>query len=200
MRHTIPTEKQILEARSRIEPYVHKTQVLTCQLINQLVKNKLFFKCENFQKAGAFKSRGALNALLCLNMKDRKHGVATHSSGNHAQALARAAQILNIPAYVVMPENSPKVKIEAVKAYGGKITFCKATLEARETTLAQIIMKTQAVEIHPYDNYEVITGQATAAAELFDQAPQLDYLLCPVGGGGLLSGTALSRVYFSELT
>jgi threonine dehydratase len=195
-----PTEKQILEARTRIKPYVHFTQMLTCQLINQATENNLFFKCENFQKAGAFKSRGAVNALLLLNIQDRNRGVATHSSGNHAQALARAAYILNIPAYVVMPENSPKVKIAAVKAYGGIITFCKPTLVARETTLAQIISETQAIEIHPYDNYEVITGQATAAAELIEQTPQLDYLLCPVGGGGLLSGTALSAAYFSKST
>ena len=200
MQNLIPSSQEILEARSRINPYIHRTPVITSSLINRRIGNELFFKCENFQKAGAFKSRGAVNAILCLTPFQRKHGVATHSSGNHAQALARAARLFNIPAYVVMPSNAPQVKIAAVKDYGGLITFCEPTLEARESTLKQVIAKTGANEIHPYDNYTVIAGQATAAAELFEQAPLLDYLLCPVGGGGLLSGTALSCAYFSSKT
>ena len=200
MQNLIPSSQEILEARSRIHPYIHRTPVITSSLINRWVGNELYFKCENFQKAGAFKSRGAVNAILCLTPFQREHGVATHSSGNHAQALARAAQLFNIPAYVVMPNNAPKVKIAAVKDYGGLITFCEPTLEARESTLKRVIAKTGANEIHPYDNYTVIAGQATAAAELFEQAPLLDYLLCPVGGGGLLSGTALSCAYFSSKT
>ncbi len=200
MDYPFVTSRQILDARERIASYVHYTPMLTSNLINQVVDNQLFFKCENFQKAGAFKSRGAVNALLMLGNEERRRGVATHSSGNHAQALARAAQILGVPAYVVMPENSPKVKIAAVKDYGGTITFCKPTLEARESTLKSVIEQTGATEIHPYNNYQVITGQATAAAELFEQSEALDLLLCPVGGGGLLSGTALSAAYFSEST
>ena len=200
MQHSTPDSQQILEARKRIEPYVHRTPVLSSMLIDQWIDNHLFFKCENFQKAGAFKSRGAVNSLLMLSPEERKKGVATHSSGNHAQALARAAQLFNVPAYVVMPDNSPQVKIAAVRAYGGKITFCEPTLAARESTLAQVIKSTQATEIHPYDNYQVITGQATAAAELLEQSPELDLILCPVGGGGLLSGTALSSAYFSPNT
>ncbi len=200
MQYLTPGSQQILEARKRIEPYVHRTPVLTSMLIDQWIDNHLFFKCENFQKAGAFKSRGAVNSLLMLSPEERHKGVATHSSGNHAQALARAAQLFNVPAYVVMPDNSPQVKIAAVRAYGGKITFCEPTLAARESTLAQVINSTQATEIHPYDNYQVITGQATAAAELLEQSPELDLILCPVGGGGLLSGTALSSAYFSPNT
>ncbi len=200
MDYPFVTSRQILDARQRIASYVHFTPMLTSNLINQEVGNHLFFKCENFQKAGAFKSRGAVNALLMLGNEERRRGVATHSSGNHAQALARAAQILGVPAYVVMPENSPKVKIAAVKSYGGIITFCKPTLDARESTLRSVIEQTGATEIHPYNNYQVITGQATAAAELFEQTDELDILLCPVGGGGLLSGTALSTTYFSKST
>ena len=164
MQNLIPSSQEILEARSRINPYIHRTPVITSSLINRRIGNELFFKCENFQKAGAFKSRGAVNAILCLTPSQRKHGVATHSSGNHAQALARAARLFNIPAYVVMPSNAPQVKIAAVKDYGGLITFCEPTLEARESTLKQVIAKTGANEIHPYDNYTVIAGQATAAA------------------------------------
>ncbi|MFA5417902.1 MAG: pyridoxal-phosphate dependent enzyme [Bacteroidales bacterium] len=200
MQDQFPTSSDILDARTRIHSYIHKTQVITNSYINSLVENEVFFKCENFQKAGAFKSRGAVNSIMCLRPDQQTKGVATHSSGNHAQALARAAQLFELPAYIVMPKNAPLVKIAAVKDYGGIITFCEPTLEARESTLRKVIEKTGAVEIHPYNNYTIITGQATAAAELFEQTPKLDYLLCPVGGGGLLSGTALSTAYFSEGT
>ena len=158
------------------------------------------FKCENLQKAGAFKTRGAINAVFSLKEDELINGVATHSSGNHAQALARAALLKGITAYIVMPEDSSKVKIEAVKSYNGIITFCEPTLEARETTLAGILEKTKAIEIHPYNDYRIITGQATAAKEFFEQTEKLDIIMTPVGGGGLLSGTTLATHYFSPET
>ncbi len=197
---SIPSAREILEAGKRIQPWVHHTPVWQAETFNKRFGAELYFKCENFQKVGAFKSRGAVNAVFSLTDERAAKGVATHSSGNHAQALARAAALRNIPAYIVMPENAPKVKVAAVKGYGGKITFCKPTLEARETTLHGVIQKTGAVEIHPYDQWEVITGQATAAYELLQEIPDLDMILCPVGGGGLLSGTALSAAYFAKNT
>jgi threonine dehydratase len=160
----------------------------------------LFFKCENFQKVGAFKARGATNAIFSLEESETILGVCTHSSGNHAQALAWAASLRNIPAYIVMPENSSPVKINAVRDYGGIITFCKPTLEARESTLKEVINETGAIEIHPYNNLRIIAGQATSAAELFEETEKLDILIAPVGGGGLVSGSALSTYYFSHGT
>lgn len=198
--HQKPGRKDILEAVSRIQPYIHHTPVLHSEQLNILSGADLFFKCENFQKAGAFKSRGAFNAILSLDKETLQKGVATHSSGNHAQALARAAKILGVPAYIVMPETAPKVKVAAVKSYGGQITFCKPTLAAREETLKQVVEKTGATEIHPYNNYHVIAGQATSCYELLQQVKGLDFILCPVGGGGLLSGTLLSAHYFSPAT
>ncbi|HNW70765.1 MAG TPA: pyridoxal-phosphate dependent enzyme [Bacteroidales bacterium] len=195
-----PDKQNIEEAAKRIAPYVHRTPVLTSQSLNEMFQAELYFKCENFQKTGVFKSRGACNAVFSLTEEQIRKGVATHSSGNHAAALARAAKLRNTQAYVVMPENSSKVKIEAVKAYGGRITFCKPTLEARETTLKEVIAETGAAEIHPYDNYRIIEGQATATKELVEQQPGLDYIICPVGGGGLLSGTLLAAHYFSSGT
>jgi threonine dehydratase len=156
------------------------------------------FKCENFQKAGAFKSRGAVNAIFSLSEDKLKNGVVTHSSGNHAQALARAATLRNTPSYIVMPVNAPKVKVDAVNEYGGKIFFCKPTLEAREIKLNEVIKETGAVEIHPYDKYEIIEGQATAAKELIEDFPNIEIILTPVGGGGLLAGTALASSYFGK--
>lgn len=196
----IPNKEDILSAAKLIEPYINRTPILTSSTFNQLFSSELYFKCENFQKVGAFKSRGAVNAILNLTKEELQKGVGTHSSGNHAQALARAAKLFEIPAYIVMPENSPKVKIGAVKEYGGIITFCEPTLEARESSLKEITDKTGATEVHPYDNYDIITGQATAAMELLEDIPDLDLILCPVGGGGLLSGTALSAHYFSGKT
>jgi len=193
-----PSNKDILAAACRIEPMVHHTPVLISQTFNKRFETALYFKCENFQKVGAFKSRGAVNAVFSLGSNNAINGVATHSSGNHAQALARAAALRNIPAYIVMPENAPAVKVAAVKGYGGKITFCKPSLEARETSLKKVIKQTGATDIHPYDNLKVIAGQATAAYELLQEVPDLDLILCPVGGGGLLSGTALSAHYFSS--
>ncbi|MFZ4411874.1 MAG: pyridoxal-phosphate dependent enzyme [Bacteroidales bacterium] len=196
----LPNSEIITKAAERILPYIHRTPVITSQRMNKLLNADLYFKCENLQKAGAFKTRGAVNAVFSLAEQEYTNGVATHSSGNHAQALARAASLRGIKAYIVMPEDSSKVKIEAVKAYGGFITFCKPTLEARETTLAIVIEKTRATEIHPYNDYRIIAGQATAAMEFFEQTPALDIIMTPVGGGGLLSGTALATSFFSPLT
>jgi len=195
-----PSREQILASAGRIAFGIHRTPVLHSAYLDKAFGASFYFKCENFQKAGAFKSRGAINAVFSLEEQQVSKGVATHSSGNHAQALARAAALRQVPAYIVMPENAPRVKIEAVKGYGGQITFCPPTLEARENTLKQIILKTGAVEIHPYDNLKVIEGQATAAMELLEKEPDLDIILCPVGGGGLLSGTALAARYFSRGT
>ncbi len=195
-----PGKTDILNAAKRIQPYIHRTPVLTCSMIDELVGASIFFKCENFQKAGAFKSRGATNAVFSLDHYDIKQGVATHSSGNHAAALARAAMLKHIPAYIVMPENSSLVKIAAVKNYGGRITFCKPTLEAREEKLNEVLNETNAFEIHPYNNYTIIAGQATSALELIEEQPDLNCIVAPVGGGGLLSGTALAAHYFSPST
>jgi threonine dehydratase len=196
----IPSEKDILGAARTIARYVHRTMVATSATLDARFRASLFFKCENFQKVGAFKSRGAVNAVFSIDDQQAQRGVATHSSGNHAQALARAARLRNIPAYIVMPENAPEVKVDAVRGYGGKITFCKPTLQSREETIKVVMKETGAVEIHPYDNYSIIAGQATAARELLEDAGKLDIILCPVGGGGLLSGTALSAHYFGKDT
>jgi len=195
-----PGREDIIAAAERIQPHLHRTPILTCSAINHLIGAQVFFKCENLQKAGAFKSRGATNAVFSLDPYDLKQGVATHSSGNHAAALARAAQLKHIPAYIVMPENSSKVKIAAVKSYGGRISFCIPTLEAREEKLNEVLTETNAFEIHPYNNYAIIAGQATAALELIEDQPNLNTIIAPVGGGGLLSGTALAAHYFSPST
>ncbi len=192
-----PTANDILAAAERIKPYAHRTPVLTCRSIDERVGARLYFKCENFQKVGAFKFRGACNAVMLLSEAEARRGAATHSSGNHAQALALAAQIRGVPAYIVMPENSPRVKIAAVEGYGAQIRFCKPTLTARETTLQEVVQETGATFIHPYNDLRVIAGQATAAKELLEEVESPDTLIVPVGGGGLLSGTALSCRYFS---
>ncbi len=184
--------ENIVEAGERIRPHIYRTPIMTCASLDRMTGSLLYFKCENFQRAGAFKYRGACNSIFSLHQKDAARGVATHSSGNHAGALARAAFIRGIPAFVVMPENAPSVKVAAVKGYGAEITFCKPTLEAREQTLDRIVAKTGATFIHPYDNPRVIAGQGTAALELIAEAGSLDVVMAPVGGGGLLSGTAIS--------
>jgi len=165
-----------------------------------MVGAELIFKCENFQKVGAFKFRGASNAVFSLSEEEMSNGVATHSSGNHAAALALAASLRGINAHIVMPSNSSKVKIAAVKHYNGIITFCEPTLQAREDTLANVLIQTNAIEIHPYNNYRIIAGQATAAKELIEDGGLFDIIMAPLGGGGLLSGTALSVSYFSPAT
>jgi threonine dehydratase len=196
----IPDLNSIREAAKRIKPFIHKTPVLTCKTFNDMFEGEIYFKCENFQKIGAFKIRGATNAVFSLSEEEIKKGVATHSSGNHAQALALAAKNRGIAAHVVMPENSKKVKIEAVKNYGANIIFCKATLKDREKALNKVITDTGAIFIHPYNNMKVIEGQSTAALEFLEEVEKLDIIMAPVGGGGLLSGTALSTVYLSPST
>ena len=186
----IPGLADIQAAYSRIKPFVHQTPVMKSQQLNELFNCELFFKCENFQKVGAFKFRGATNAVLSLSAEERIRGVVTHSSGNHAAALALAAGMNGIKANIVMPENAPVVKKNAVSGYGAEITFCKPTLQAREETTRGIMEKTGATLIHPYDNFNVICGQGTAALELIQEKDDLDIVIAPVGGGGLMSGTS----------
>ncbi|HEY2117645.1 MAG TPA: pyridoxal-phosphate dependent enzyme [Candidatus Acidoferrum sp.] len=183
--------KTISEAHERIKPRIHRTPVLTCQSLDKLAGAQLFFKCENLQKTGSFKIRGASNAILSLSQEEASHGVMTHSSGNHGAAVACAASWRGIPAWIVMPRNAPAVKCRAVESYGGKITFCEPKVSSRAETAAKIKAETGAVMIHPYDDNRIIAGQATAAKELFEEIPDLDAVLTPVSGGGLLSGTCL---------
>jgi threonine dehydratase len=188
----LPAYKDILNAHGIVQKFAHRTPVLTSSGINKIVGGELFFKCENMQKAGAFKFRGACNAVFSLSEEDAQKGVAAHSSGNHAAALALAAKMRGVAAHIVMPDNSPEIKKKAVAGYGAKITFCEPTLQARESTLAKVIDKTGATEIHPYNNFFVIAGQGTAAKELIEDAGEFELIMVPVGGGGLLSGTAIS--------
>jgi len=189
---SFPTFSDIEKAHERIRLYIHRTPVLSSQSINQMVGAELFFKCENLQKVGAFKFRGACNSVFSLSDDEAKNGVCTHSSGNHAAALALSARMRGIPAYIVMPENAPEIKKIAVAGYGAQITFCTPTLEARESTLKKVAEQTGATEIHPYNYFNVICGQGTAAKELIEEIGTLDVVMAPVGGGGLLSGTAIS--------
>lgn len=187
-----PGFEDVEAAHDRIRPYIHRTAVMTSESINRITGGNLFFKCENFQKVGAFKYRGATNAVISLTEEEAGKGVATHSSGNHAAALALAARIRGIPANIVMPSTSPDIKKAAVSGYGGIITLCEPTLHSRESTLEEVVARTGATVIHPYDNFNVIAGQGTAAKELIEDTGDLDILIAPVGGGGLLSGTAIS--------
>lgn len=196
----VPTYKQVDKAHIRVRQYAHRTPILSSASINRITGAKILFKCENFQKVGAFKFRGAINAVMSLSDGDAGRGVATHSSGNHAAALALAARKRGVDAYVVMPENAPDIKKKAVAGYGATIYFCKPTLNARESALAEVIAETGATEIHPYDNSEVISGQGTAAKELLEDEGDLDLVLAPVGGGGLLAGSALSVSHLSPGT
>jgi threonine dehydratase len=186
----LPSLSDIRAAHSRIRPFIHITPVLSSQQLNEIFGCELYFKCENFQKVGAFKFRGATNAVLSLTENEKKKGVVTHSSGNHAAALSLAARMNGIKAYIVMPENAPVVKKNAVAGYGAEITFCKPTLQAREETTLSIMEKTGATLIHPYDNFNIICGQGTAALELLDEKEDLEIVVAPVGGGGLISGTS----------
>lgn len=197
---SIPDKESISEAHRRIGDYVQRTPIITSKSLDELAGCHLFFKCENFQKIGAFKARGAMNAALLLSDEEKAKGIATHSSGNHGQAVARAAKILGIKSYIVMPNNSAEIKRRGVSAYGGEIILCEPTLEARERTLREITNKTGATEIHPFNNYAVIAGQATVAKELLEDVSKLNIIVSPVGGGGLLSGTALSAKFFSQTT
>ncbi|MGQ7867900.1 pyridoxal-phosphate dependent enzyme [Sunxiuqinia sp. sy24] len=188
----LPDYTDVVQAHERIRSLVHRTPVLTSCSLNAITGAQLFFKCENLQKVGAFKFRGACNAVFSLSDEQVASGVCTHSSGNHAAALALAARMRGVPAYIVMPRNAPSIKKKAVEGYGAQITFCEPTLASRESTLAEIAAKTGATEIHPYNNFEVIAGQGTAAKELLEETGPLDILLCPIGGGGLLSGTSIA--------
>lgn len=181
----------IREAHERIKPRIHRTPVLTSQSLNTIAGAQLFFKCENLQKTGSFKIRGAANAILSLTAEEAAKGVLTHSSGNHGAAVACAAAWRGVPAWIVMPHNTPSVKVRAVESYGGKITFCEATVSARTAAAAKIQAETGAAMVHPYDDDRIIAGQATAAKELLEDVPDLEAILVPASGGGLLSGTCL---------
>jgi len=182
---------RIRTAHERIRPYIHRTPVLTSSRFDEANGVQLFFKCETFQKIGAFKARGATNAVFALDNTSAKRGVVTHSSGNHGTALARAAKLRKIPARIVMPKNSAKVKVRAVENYGANIVFCEATQEGREAACAALIAETGAILVHPFENEDVMAGQGTAAIEFLEDA-DLDLVLCPIGGGGLLCGTAVA--------
>ena len=202
------TRDTIQESHDRIRPYIHRTAVLTNQTINERVGADVFFKCENFQKIGAFKARGGMNAVLQVAQNQEGSAITTHSSGNHAQAIAFAARQVGMPAYIVMPRTAPQVKKDAVRGYGAEVIECEPTLEARENGVRDVIERTGAVLVHPFDDDRVIAGQATAAKELIedygsDSNPSVrpfDVILAPVGGGGLLSGTALATHYLSPTT
>ncbi|PTX44307.1 threonine dehydratase [Christiangramia gaetbulicola] len=193
------TGKAQLEKVSKlIQPHIHRTPVLTSHLINEIAGADLYFKCENFQRMGAFKMRGATNAILNLSEEQKAKGVVTHSSGNFAQALSLAAKSLEVPAYIVMPDSAPEVKKAAVRTYGGEITECPSTLPDRERTADEIQQRTGATFIHPSNDLDVILGQGTAALELLEDEPDLDIIFCPVGGGGLIAGTALAVKHFGN--
>lgn len=182
----------IEQARTRIQGRVRRTPVMTSQTLDSLSGARLYFKCENLQNIGAFKARGATNAVFALSDAEARNGVATHSSGNHAAALARAAKLRGIPAYIVMPNNAPKAKQASVSRYGGKIVFCEPTQQARETGVERLMAETGATLVHPYNDLRVMAGQATTAVELLEDVPDLDVILSPVSGGGLLSGISVA--------
>lgn len=186
-----PTWETIVAAHMRIAPRIHRTPVLTSASINAIAGAHLFFKCENFQKTGSFKIRGASNAILSLTESETARGIVTQSSGNHGAAVACAAAWRGVPAYVVMPKNAPKAKIQAIEAYGGKITLCEPKVSARKETCDRMQAETGAYLVHPYDDDRIIAGQATAAKELLEEVTDLDAVFAPVSGGGLLSGTCL---------
>jgi threonine dehydratase len=185
------TWQAILDAHARIAPRIHRTPVLTSASMDAMAGARLFFKCENLQKTGSFKIRGASNAILSLSKEEAAHGIVTQSSGNHGAAVACAAGWRGVPAFIVMPKNAPAVKVRAIEAYGGKITFCEPKVSSRNEVCARVQSETGAALIHPFDNDEIIAGQATAAKELLEEIPDLDAVFAPVSGGGLLSGTCL---------
>ena len=197
---TLPTFDDVLAAAVRIQPYVHRTPVLTSKTLDAMTGARLFLKCENLQKIGAFKARGGCNAVFSLSDGEAARGVATHSSGNHAQAIAYAAGLRGIPATIVMPENAPPVKVAAVRGYGARIVWAGSAALDREHLLESVLEETGAVFIHPSNDPRVIAGQGTAGLELLEEVPELDWVLAPVGGGGLLSGTALAAKGCSPTT
>ncbi|WP_018231145.1 pyridoxal-phosphate dependent enzyme [Thioalkalivibrio thiocyanodenitrificans] len=187
-----PVLADIREAARRIRPHVHRTPVFTCTSLDHWLGARILLKCENLQKVGAFKIRGATNAVCSLGDEEAARGVATHSSGNHGQALALAAHTRGIPAHVVMPHDVPEVKKAAVAGYGARVRYCEPSVRAREEALAELVAETGATVIHPYNDHRIIAGQGTAALELLEDHPDLDAIIAPVGGGGLLSGTAIA--------
>ncbi len=192
------TQQDLKNCHKQIRPYIHRTPVLVSSLLNKLSGTQLYFKCENLQRMGAFKMRGATHAILRLSEDQRSRGVVTHSSGNFAQALSLAAQSLSVKAYIVMPSNAPQVKKDAVRNYGGEIIECPPTLQDRESTATQIQQEKGATFLHPSNNLDVILGQGTAAIELLEEQPDLDYIITPVGGGGLIAGTALATYHYQK--
>ena len=194
----IPSAQDILNSHERIKAYIHETPVMSSSEINGMAGCELFFKCDNFQKIGAFKMRGAANAVFSTPHAERKNGFVTHSSGNHGQAVAKAAQQAGVPAYIVMPKNSSRVKLEAVGGYGAEVVLCEPNDADRQGNADRIQKEKGATFIHPFDNLHVIAGQATASKELMDDFPDLDIITCPIGGGGLCAGTALSAHYFGK--
>ncbi len=200
MKYSFPTKRDLLDARIRIADMIHKTPVLTSRLLNEMTGAELFFKCENFQRMGAFKMRGASNAILQLSEEQRADGVVTHSSGNFAQAVSLSANLVGCPALIVMPENAPEVKKAAVRGYGGRIIESASTPQAREEMAKKTLAETNGSFIHPSDEIDVIVGNSTAAQELIEEVADLDMIISPVGGGGLIAGTALAANYFSPGT
>ena len=196
---TIPSLSDIKRAHQRIQQYILRTPVLTSNSIDEMVGAKVFFKCENFQKVGSFKMRGASNMIFGFRPEERIHGFATHSSGNHAQAVALASKLGGSKAYVVMPKDSTRVKIDAVKEYGAEIIFCEPNEKSRQETCDKVIKETGAIFIHPFDDYRIIAGQATAAKEFIEEVDDLDVIMTPVGGGGLSAGTTLAAKYLDPM-
>lgn len=198
---TIPTAAELLQTAAAITPLIHRTPVMRCAALSEMVGAELYFKCENFQKIGAFKMRGGASSALRLSPERAAKGLATHSSGNHAQAVARAARVLGVPAYIVMPHDAPRVKVAAVEGYGATISYCNNTPAERQATLDKVVERTGAYFIHPFNDWHVIAGQASCAMELIEQVSDpLDFIISPVGGGGLAAGTALAAHYFSPST
>lgn len=189
---------EIINSSNRLETYINKTPVLTSTIINEISEAKLYFKCENFQKMGAFKMRGATNKILQLTEEQKRNGVVTHSSGNYAQAVALACKNLGIKSYIVMPKNAPQVKKDGVKSYGGEIIECEPTVEARESTAKSVQDEKGATFVHPYNDIDVILGNATAGKELLEEIHDLNYIISPIGGGGLISGICLSANEFGN--
>ena len=192
------TKQDLINSHNRIKPFIHDTPVLTSNYVNEITGAEVYFKCENFQKMGAFKMRGAANAILRLSDEQKNNGVVTHSSGNHAQAISLAAKKIGIKAFIVMPSNAPKIKKEAVKGYGGELIECKPNLEAREAAAKDLVDSKSATFIHPSNNLDVIIGQGTASKELIEQYGSFDHILVPIGGGGLIAGSALAAKYFGD--
>ena len=191
-------KSDLIDCHNRIKPFIHNTPVLTSNYINEFTEAEIYFKCENFQKMGAFKMRGAANAILRLSDEQKSNGVVTHSSGNHAQAISLAAKKIGIKAYIVMPSNAPEIKKEAVKGYGGELIECEPSLKAREAAAEDLVDSKSATFIHPSNNMDVIIGQGTAAKELMEQYGSFDHILVPIGGGGLIAGSALAVKYFGN--